>query len=213
MDHRAVVPPQGLAVAVRLGVDQLAERVRPARDRAIVGVVGGELQEDACRGAALMELAGRVQEAWAVAGGRGAARCRERDAELGERRVDLGRWRDERLDRHVARGFERGKRGPEKLRERVVIVRPEMDPPAIRVPVGVGVSPGQAVASTGENATSQLLGLLDVRLVERIDAQDDARDRRRDLPADHLAREVHRVVELDADDRLPGLLELPGELR
>ena len=67
-------------------------------------------------------------------------------------------------------------------------------------------------ARSGEHAPGQLLRLLDVRLVERVDAQDDAGDRRRDLPADDLAGEVDRVVELDPDDRVAGALERIGEL-
>ena len=52
-----------------------------------------------------------------------------------------------------------------------------------------------------------LLGLLDVRLVERVDPEDDPGDRGGDLPADELAAEVDRVVERDPDDRVPGRLE------
>ena len=63
----------GGEVAGRLGVDELAEGVRPARDRDVGRMVRGQLEEPADRRAALVELAGRVQEARAVAGGRGAA--------------------------------------------------------------------------------------------------------------------------------------------
>ncbi len=58
-------------VAGRLGVDQLPEGVRPARDRPVGRVVRGQLDEPADRRAALVELAGRMQEARAVAGRRG----------------------------------------------------------------------------------------------------------------------------------------------
>jgi len=60
-------------VSDRLGVDQLAEGVGLARDLAVVGVFGHQLQEPADRGAALVQLSGRVQEARPVADGRGAA--------------------------------------------------------------------------------------------------------------------------------------------
>ena len=76
-------------VAARLGVDELAERVRPARDRPVDRVVRGQLEEPADRRAALVELAGRVQEARSVAGGRGAAGpVAEQRADPRERRVD-----------------------------------------------------------------------------------------------------------------------------
>src|SRR4029079_2834227 len=57
-----------------------------------------------------------------------------------------------------------------------------------------------------EDVARQLLGLLDVGLVERVDAQDRARDRGRDLPADELGAEVDRVGQLDPDDRMAGRL-------
>ena len=64
----------GGEVAGRLGVDELAEGVRPAGDRRTsAGWSDGQLEEPADRRAALVELAGRMQEARAVAGGRGAA--------------------------------------------------------------------------------------------------------------------------------------------
>ena len=69
---RQVVRLDRREVAGGLGVDQLAERVRPAGDRAIGRVVRGQLEEPADRRAALVELAGRVEEARAVAGRRGA---------------------------------------------------------------------------------------------------------------------------------------------
>ena len=44
-------------------------------------------------------------------------------------------------------------------------------------------------------AARPVLGRLDVRLVERIDAEDRARDRGRELPAEELGAEVVRIVE------------------
>src|SRR5256885_4480930 len=60
-------------VARCLGIDELAEGVRPAGDGSVVRVVGRQLEEPADWRAALVELPGRVEEARAVAGGRGAA--------------------------------------------------------------------------------------------------------------------------------------------
>ena len=71
---RQVVRFDGAEVARGLGVDELAEGVRPARDVEVGRVVGGQLEEPADRRAALVELAGRVQEARAVAGRRRALR-------------------------------------------------------------------------------------------------------------------------------------------
>ena len=71
---RQVVGLDRREVALGLGVDQPAERVRPARDRPVDRVVRGQLEEPAGRRAALVELAGRVEEARPVAGGRRAAR-------------------------------------------------------------------------------------------------------------------------------------------
>ena len=95
-EDRQVVRPEASQVAARLGVDELAERVRPAGDRAVDGMVRGQLEEPADRRAALVELAGRVQEARAVAGGRRPSRAISRDrpdpAECG---VPFGGRRDD----------------------------------------------------------------------------------------------------------------------
>ena len=48
------------------------------------------------------------------------------------------------------------------------------------------------------------LRFLDVRLIERIDPQDGARERGRDLPAHELGAELDRRVDGDADDRVAG---------
>jgi hypothetical protein len=95
---RHLVALDGGVVAGRLGVDESAEGVRPARDVAVVRVIGGELQEPARVRAALVQLAGRVQEARAVAGRRRVARAvAQEGAEAGEGVVAAGRRRDERL--------------------------------------------------------------------------------------------------------------------
>ena len=71
--HGQVVTLERLEIARRLRVDQLAEGVRPAGDRAVLRMIGRELQEPADRRAALVELAGRVEETRAIAGCRGTA--------------------------------------------------------------------------------------------------------------------------------------------
>src|SRR5690242_835243 len=58
VDHRPAVGQQRVAIALGLGIDQLAERVRPAGDGPIDRMARGELEEDPGRRAALVELAG-----------------------------------------------------------------------------------------------------------------------------------------------------------
>src|SRR5215831_12366934 len=58
----------------------------------------------------------------------------------------------------------------------------------------------------GERARRDL-ARLDVRLIERIDAEDGARDGRRDLPAKELGAELVGVVDAEPYDRLTGALE------
>ena len=62
-----------------------------------------------------------------------------------------------------------------------------------------------------EQLARQLLGLLDVGLVERVDPEDRPGDRGGDLPADELGAEVDRVGDLDPDDRMAGRLEGVGQ--
>ena len=209
LHDRPIMRPQRLTVAARLRVDELPERVRPVGDRSIDRVLRGELQEDAGGRAALVELAGRVQEARAVARGRRAARSTERGAEPGDRVIDVGRWRDERLDRDVARDRERAERRTQELGKARGVMGRDPDPAFVVVDrARVRVASG---AGTCEHAAGALLGLLDVRLVERVDAQDRARERGRDLPASHLAGQIDRVVELDLDNRMAGRAKLAEE--
>src|ERR1044071_3673680 len=63
VDDGSVAGPEGLAIAVGLGIDEPAEGVGPAGDLAIRRVVRGQLQEDARRWAALVELPRRMEEA------------------------------------------------------------------------------------------------------------------------------------------------------
>ena len=72
-EDRAAVLGQDLGIAGGLRRDQLAERERPVRDGQVRRGSGRDLQEDADRGSALVELAGGVQEARAPAEGDRAA--------------------------------------------------------------------------------------------------------------------------------------------
>ena len=67
----AAVVEQGLQVAEGLGILEGAEGVGAAGQGQVLGVIVGELNEQAGVGAALVVLAGAVQEAWAVARGGG----------------------------------------------------------------------------------------------------------------------------------------------
>ena len=99
---RQVVGLDGGEVARGLGVDELAEGVRPVGDRAVARVVRGQLEEPADRRAALVELAGRVQEARAVAGGRRpAGPVAQERPDPGDRRVARRRRGDEGLEREI----------------------------------------------------------------------------------------------------------------
>ena len=101
-EDRQVVGLDRREVALGLGIDQPAERVRPAGDRPILRVIRGELEEPAVRRPALVELAGRMEEARAVAGGRRAAgRVAQEGPDPGERRVGGGGRGDERLEGEV----------------------------------------------------------------------------------------------------------------
>src|SRR5919109_75059 len=66
-DGRPAVAAHGLEVAGRLGVDQRAERIGLGGNLEILGEVVHELEEAPRRRPALVELAGRVQVARAVA--------------------------------------------------------------------------------------------------------------------------------------------------
>ena len=63
-----------------------------------------------------------------------------------------------------------------------------------------------------QHASRQLLGLLHVRLVERVDAEHRSGDGGGDLPADELPAEVDRIAHVDPDDRVAGGLERGGQL-
>ena len=64
----------------------------------------------------------------------------------------------------------------------------------------------------GEDGPGQLLRLLDVRLVERVDPEHGSGDRGRHFPADELAAEVHRIGEGDPDHGVAEGRQLGEEL-
>ena len=184
-----------------LRVDELAEGEGRVGDRPIDRVVRGQLEEPADRGAALVELTGRVEEAGAVAEGRGAAGGVAEEAPDPERgRVDRGGGGDERLEREVALRAAPGEVGGERPDERdgplgaaQGCVREEREPLAADERDGRRGRDSRLLG--GEDGPGQLLRLLDVRLVERVDPEHGSGDRGRHFPADELAAEVHRIGE------------------
>ncbi len=62
-------------------------------------------------------------------------------------------------------------------------------------------------AQAAEDRSGVVLALLDVGLVERVDAQNGARDGGCDFPAEKLATQVELIAQCERRDRLPGLLQ------
>src|SRR5829696_7717088 len=101
-------------VTLRLRVDQAPERVRPV-DR----MIGRELEEPAARRATLVELPGRVQEAWSEPGrGRAARRIAEHRTDPLEGCFGGRRRHDERLQREIGVRLAPGKMAPELADQR-----------------------------------------------------------------------------------------------
>src|SRR5215208_42699 len=175
---RPVVAAQRLQVPGRLGVLERAERVAGARYLDVLLAVVDELQEDPGRRAPLVELSGRVQEARPVAERRGASSPGAyRLAKPAHRLVEARRGLHVPHDRHVV-----GRRGP-------------VQQPGQRGVVGVGDLGQRAVGGVLlEHLGSVVLGLLDVRLVEWVDAQDIARHRGRELGEEEDSPQVGGAV-------------------
>ena len=164
-DRAAALTKRG-EVTVGLGADEPGEAEGPAGNRKLVAGIVHDLDEAPGRRSALVQLAGRVQVPRTEAVRDHAARLarpRDQGLELGF----AGRV-DESLDADVVRG--RGSR------EQVVQVGP-----------GLGY---RRDPLAGENLVRPVLRLLDVRLVERIDADDRAGHGRGELPAVELLAEL-----------------------
>ena len=162
-------------VARRLRADELPEAEVLARDRNLLAGVVDDLDEAADRRPALVQLSGRVQVARPEPVRRHTARA---GANRLHERVDsalvLIRGVDEGLDAHVVPLLRAVKQFVER---------------ALWCHVGI--------LTAAEDLVRAVRGRLDVRLVEGVDAQDGARDRGRELPAEELGPEVVRVAELD----------------
>ncbi len=216
---------EDLEIARRLGVDQVAEGVRPAGDRPVDGMVGGELEEQSDRRPALVELAGRMEESGPVAGRRRlAGSIPQERPDPGNRRVAGGRLADIGLEAEVGVRLGSGQVAAQDGLGRLSRPGGGQVPVADQAEAEVG---GEQVGRSGgdlvktglarlamlrEELAGQDLGLLDVRLVERVDPQDRPGDRGRELPANELAGDVDRVREGDPDDGMAGRRELLEEL-
>src|SRR5262245_31372254 len=180
-------------VASGLGGLDDAEREVPSGDGEVGRVVGGDLQEDAAVRAALVGLAGRVQEARAEAdAGRGPRSVAERRPDRGQLGLVLGRHLDVREQRRVVAGPDAAEVRAEDLRQRRAgdldrVRRVGVDLQALALPDRRLRRQGPvALVRAGQLARDDLRGL-DVRLVERVDADDRAGDGCGELPAEDLA--------------------------
>src|SRR6478672_4168386 len=167
---------QRCIVSRSLRLDEPAKAERLPRDRELLADVVDDLEEAADRRPALVELPGRVQVPRAEAEGDDAARL---TADALDQRFEprlFGRV-DERLNGDVV---------------------PLTSPRDERRDVPFGRVRGHSPARSRKELARSVLRLLHVRLVARVDLEDRARDRGRELPAEELGAEVVRVVQLDA---------------
>ena len=192
--RRAPASAQRLEIAERLRVLQRPERERLAGDLDVLGAVVHEHEEaDRSAGPALVQLAGRVQVARAVAERRrGLRRVADRGAQLRDRGVDRLARRHEAEDRDVV------------ARARLAEQR------AQGVVVGI-VGLGQLAARRNlrQQLAGRVLGDLHVGLVEGVDLQRPAGDRGRELGEEEDPAEVLGPAGRQRDGRLTGGGERP----
>src|SRR5450759_3928057 len=198
-EHRQVVRLERLEVTEGLGIHQLPEAERSPRDLDIDRVVGRELEEPADRRAALVELARGVQEARAEPARRRATGRVAEEPTHPVHRLGPGRGRrDERLERevrvrvrprHVASQLAGAGAVAASRAERPVADEDE----AVALGEDCGGRERTGPLELREDALRVLLRFGDVRLVERVDLEAEARDRGGDLPAHELGGEVDGV--------------------
>ena len=174
-------------VAERLRVAQRAESERASGDRLVVLLARQQLHEHPGRRPALVVLARGVEVARAEPRrDRAAEPIAQAALQVLEQRLALWRGGDERLQADVgaaALGLTK------HVAQRSGLLRREL-----------------AVAREAvEDRNRAILRLLHVRLVERVDVQASADQRRRDLPLDEERPELGRIaVELHGEHGLPG---------
>jgi hypothetical protein len=183
-------------VADRLGVDELAEGVRPCP--------GSRDRRGARPPAAGTSRSGRRPCAAARWNGGSAARSprwwpggsvAEQRADAPERLVAGRRLGHVGLDRGVAVRRRACQLGLDRGSERRLVGDAHGRVAGRRRPCRL---------ERGDHGAGVGLGLLDVGLVERLDAQDDAGQRGRDLPAHELGADLDLRADVDADDRMAG---------
>ena len=157
---------------------QLRERVRLSGDGDVGRVDPQHLDHHDPVRATLVELARRVQEPRAEAE-RGGNAGSAAEGVAGRLEVGLERRIHERRDDQriaIANQVERGV-------DRRLVGR------------------GRRIAASGEDAAGQLLGGLDVGLVERVDAQNDPGHGGGELPEEHLGAQIRRLLDGEAHRR------------
>ena len=201
---------QDLEIAARLRRLDHAEGVFLAGHRQILGVLAGDLQEDAAVRAALVGLPGRMQKARAEAeAGRRFGAVADHPAPALQRRDMAGAAFDIGEQTRIVAGADAAEMGLERRgqagrrgrqRRRVPRVGEEAEAAVGEKRLLLRQCPGLLVGR------GQIAGLdlarLDIGLVERVDADDRAGDRGRHLPAEEFLSELHRVGDDDPHHRL-----------
>src|SRR5882762_8844692 len=215
--HAHNAPPalrQHLEVAARLRRLDDAEAVGLIGDRKIVGIVAGDLKEDAGIGPAFVGLAGRMEETRAEAdAGRHPFAIADHQTDvpqdvavklvafdIGENPAIISCLDSRQMS---AETFHERRR----LAECGAVLRVGKKAQAILLEQGrFRRKPTALFVSVGE-LPGLHLARLDVGLVERIDAEDRPRDRRGDFPAEEFLSDVMALANRDAHDRMAGLLQ------
>src|SRR6266545_942061 len=177
---------QGCEVAGRLSRDHIAEGIRLPRDLDIRRGGRRDLKEDAGLRASLVKLPGRMKEPRPEPERCGdSLRVTDFRANAVELLLALTGRRDIGHDREVVSRTDRSEQRP----QRFLIQGLRLPPPASRLP-------------PRKDLVGAVLGLLNVGLIEGIDAEKPSRHRRRELPAKHLRPEVQGVLDFKERRRM-----------
>src|SRR5258708_4914515 len=196
-EHAPAVVAQRLEITEGLRLLEDPKREVLAGNRQVIWIVADQLEEDARVGAALVQLTGRVQVAWPVA----HRRCHlgpvtDGEPDRVERAVVLRFGRDEGKQCHVVAGANLAEQGLDRRLESRSRLAGPPDP----------LADGRRIA-LAEDSLGEVLCLLNVRLVEDVDAEDRASHRDRILPPEELRPDGERIAELERHNRLPRLPE------
>src|SRR6185437_8084028 len=208
---------EDVEIAARLRRLDDAEAVPSARHVEVARIVAGDLQKDARIGAALIGLAGRMEEARAeTEAGGDPLRAADRDAyclqrlgvrgvalDIGEQRAVIAGYQPVKMRLEIA--LERGPRTELGELPGVPLVGEELDAVAGKDRTLRRQLPCLLIGFS--QLTSLDLARLDIGLVEGIASDDRADDGDDDLPTEELLAEPMRVAQGDANDRLAGTLQ------